>query len=664
GVQLVAALCLITALAERSLLFGGGVLRGGALLPVPAGASDLWSTYANAWHDVTVGTSAASPPATAALAALSTITLGRPSLAVGLLLLASVPLSGLTAYLAATRLVRHLYLRIWAAVTWALLPVATGSIAAGRLDTAAAAIALPLLVLWAGRVLTEDPRDEGWWRAWTLGLALAVTSAFAPLLWPLSVLILLVGVVLNLVITGGRRRALAAAIAAVTPAAVLFPWSLQVLAHPGLLVPGPQVATEALAGWHLALLSPGGPGLPWVLATVGLVVLGVLGTVRDAFRTVALACWGIALLCLLAGLLLSRSHRDGLPLWPGQPVQLASLAVLVAALVAANGARSRLSGTSFGSRQLLAAVVGVLALLTPVLCAVSWVHRGADDPLRRDATSVLPAFARAELEADPGLRVLMLAASADGRLGYALTDSDGARQDTAVLAPADGQRRALDAVVADLASPRGSDAAEALSTRAVRYVGIRTGPGSQAVVDVLDAQAGLVRRASGRVDLWQVAAPTHRLSLLNGPLAVQALTAGVRAPSPELLNALPPVRIAAHRESARGRVAPGDAGRLLVLADATDPHWVATLNGERLDRRTAWGWAQAFTVPAEGGVLEIHYEQTSRHVALAIEGVMLLVVVILAAPGRRRGRGLESYTDDDGEPDTRSRDERIPLAAL
>ena len=48
------------------------------------------------------------------------------------------------------------------------------------------AIALPLLVLWAGRVLTEDPRAEGWWRAWTLGLLLAITSAFAPLLWPLS----------------------------------------------------------------------------------------------------------------------------------------------------------------------------------------------------------------------------------------------------------------------------------------------------------------------------------------------------------------------------------------------------------------------------------------------------------------------------------------------
>ena len=139
------------------------------------------------------------------------------------------------------------------------------------------------------------------------------------------------------------------------------------------------------------------------------------------------------------------------------------------------------------------------------------------------------------------------------------------------------------------------------------------------MADVLDAQAGLVRRASGRVELWQVAAPTHRLSVLERPAGGAGPHSGVRAPSPELLNALPPVRVGAERESARGRLAPGTPGRLLVLADATDSRWVATLNGEPLDTRTAWGWAQAFVVPAAGGVLEVHYEQRSRHVAVGIQ---------------------------------------------
>ncbi|MCW2542645.1 MAG: conserved rane protein of unknown function [Frankiales bacterium] len=664
GVQLALVLAFVTLLAERSLLLKQGALRGGALLPVPGGASDLWASYAGAWHDVTVGTSAVSPPSTAVLAALSTLTFGNPSWAVDLLLLGSVPLAGITAYLAATRLVRHLYLRIWAAATWALLPVATGTVAAGRLDSAAVSIALPLLVLWAGRVLTEDPRDEGWWRAWTLGLGLAITSAFAPLLWPLSALILVVGAVLNVVMTGGRRRALAAMIAALTPAAVLFPWSLHAIAQPALLVPGPQVASASLPGWHLALLSPGGPGLPWTLATLGLVMLGVLGTVRESFRTVALACWAVALLCLLIALLLSRIDRDGQAIWPGLPVQLASLAVLVAALIAANGARSRLVSTSFGSRQLFAAVVAVLAVLGPIFCAVTWIGRGADDPVRRVSSRPLPAFAQAELEDDPGLRVLMLEPTSDGRLAYALTNADGARQDNSVLAPARGQRQSLDAVVADLASPRGSDAAEALSTRAVRYVGLRTGPRSARVAAVLDAQVGLVRRASGAVELWQVTAPSHRLSVLSGPLAEQALQSGMRAPAPELLNTDPPLPIATGAEEAQGKVAKGDPGRLLVLADAVDSRWVATLDGKPLTSHTAWGWAQAFSLPPGGGALELHYRQTSRQVSLAAQGALLLIVVILAAPGGRRGRGLERYAGDDGEQDPRTRDERIPLAAL
>jgi GT2 family glycosyltransferase len=661
GVQVFLGLSVITFVAERSLLLKGGALKGGALLSVPAGASDLWSSYVSAWHDVTVGTSAGSPPSTAALALLSTITLGKPSWAVDVLLLGCVPLAGLTAYLAATRLVRHLYLRLWAAATWALLPVATGTVAGGRLDAAAVMIALPLLVLWAGRVLTEDPRAEGWWRAWTLGLLLAVTAAFAPLVWPLAALVLAAGALLNLVIPGGRRRTLAALVAVLTPAAVLFPWSLQAVMHPTLFVPGPQVADESLSGWHLALLSPGGPGLPWVLVTVGLVVLGVLGTVRESFRNVALACWGTALICLLVGLLLSRSRHDGQPLWPGIAVQLASLAVLVSALVAANGARRRLASTSFGARQLLAAVVGLLAVLTPVLCAVTWMSRGADGPLRRDATPRIPAFAQAELEQDPGLRVLMLSPTHDGRLGYALTDADGARQDLAVLRPARSQQRALDAVVADLASPRGSDAAEALSTRAVRYVGLRQGRGSDEVAAVLDSQVGLVRRSSGAVALWQVAAPTNRLSLLSGSLAELAQEDGQRAPTNEILLAAPPVKVPAGQETARGKIPAGDPGRLLVLADAADDHWVATLDGKRLGSRTAWGWAQAFAVPASGGQLELHYEQGGRRTALAIQGALLLVVVILAAPGRRRGRGLERYSGDDTD---RTRDERIPLAAL
>jgi GT2 family glycosyltransferase len=663
GTLLVAGLSVVTLVAERSVLpFTSGSLHGGALLGTPAGTRDLWSAYLAAWHDVSVGTSRSAPPGVAALAALSTLTFGKPWLAVDLLLLLSVPLAGLTAYLAASRLVRHLYLRLWAAATWALLPVATGAVAAGRLDAAALQVALPLLVLAAGRLLTDDPRIEGWWRAWALGLALGVTCAFAPLLWPLSAVVLLVGAGVNLALTGGRRRALAAVIVAAVPGALLFPWSLQALQHPSMFVLGPQVADRGVPAWHLLLLSPGGPGLPAVALTAGLLLGGLAGTVRLAYRGLALACWGAALVGLASAVLLARVQVGGLPVWPGPALQLTALAVLTAALVAANGARSRLARSSFGWRQLLSGLVAVAAVALPVLAAAGWTARGVDGPLHRDSRVLLPAFAQAELQASPGLRVLVVAPDGSGRLRYDLTGPDGnGVQDTA-LSPTAAQRKALDAVVADLASPRGSDAAEALSTRAVRYVALRTGPGTDVLAAGLDAQTGLVRRTSGSVVLWQVVAPAARLSVLEPTLARQALT-GVRAPTSELLRSEPPVASPAGRESARASLPAGAPGRLLVLADARDGGWHATVAGKELPRRTAWGWAQAFDLPATGGHLELHHSHGPRRLALALQLLLLLVVVVLAAPGSRRGRGLEDDLELEEDDVPRRPDRFVPVAA-
>jgi GT2 family glycosyltransferase len=641
GVQLALIVGFVTLLAERSLIFATGPLRGGALLAVPEGAGDLWRTYLTAWHDVSVGSGAPTPPGVAALAALSTITLGQPSYALDLLLLACVPLSAITAYLAASRLVRHLALRLWAAMTWALLPVATGTVAAGRTGAAAVQIGLPLLALWAGKVLATDPR-EGWWRAWSLGLGLAVLSAFAPPLWPVVALLLLLGAAASLVVVGRNQRALVAVLVAVVPALVLFPWSLQALTDPAALFAGPQLADHALPAWHLVLLSPGGPGLGPVLLTAGLVVAGLLGTVRATFRGLALLCWGVAIVGLVMALVLSRWRLDGQAIWPGVPLQVAALAVLVAALIAANGARTRLVSSSFGSRQLLAAMAALAAALVPVIAATSWVARGADGPLQRSPQQMLPAFAQGELASNPGLRALVLEESPTGRLAYHLISGDRSQAVAAGLRADGDQRRALAQVVADLASPRGSDAAEALSTRAVRFVALRGD--SQRLAAVLDGQVGLVRRSSEPVLLWQVAAPSARVSILAAPLAARAL-AGDRAPTVGLLRESPPRALKAGQETVSTALPIGGPSRLLVLADAVDSRWQATVNGRRLKAETAWGWAQAFALPEGGGRLEIRYDQSTRKVALGTQLVLVVLVLVLSAPVARRGRGLESSLD-------------------
>ena len=162
---------------------------------------------------------------------------------------------------------------------------------------------------------------------------------------------------------------------------------------------------------------------------------------------------------------------------------------------------------------------------------------------------------------------------------------------------------------------------------------------------MLDAQAGLVRRTSDRVVLWQVVAPAARLSLL-APTLAQAAVAGARAPQPVQLRTDAPLPIPAGREAARALLPAGATGRLLVLAEAHDDGWLAWLNGRPLVRRTAWGWAQGFEVPAEGGRLELRHEQARRHTALLVQTGLLLLVVVLSAPGRRVRAGLEDDLED------------------
>jgi len=673
GVLLTLALALVALVAERHVLsLGGGVLSGGQLLPAPDGARDLWAAYAASWHPTTVGTSAVAPPALAVLAALSTVLLGKPWLAVDVLLLASLPLAGATAYAAARRVVRHQVLRLWAAATWALLPVATGAIAAGRLDAAVVQIALPLLLLGGARVLREDPAEVGWRHAWTLGLGLSLVTALAPALWPVAAVTLLAGGLAGLLRARSRlsaRQAVAALIAAVTPIALLLPWSLSVLGHPALLTApvrrAPGTVDVALPAWHLPLLAPGGPGLPATLLTTGLLLAALAGLVRQERRQLARTAWSVADVALLGALLLARQRvpaagtATAAPLWPGVPLQLAGAAMLLAALVAADGVRTRLARAAFGWRQLLAWTVAVAAAAVPVVAAATWLVRAADDTrrsgaattdaatqehLHRGASMLLPAFAQAELAATAGLRALVLAPTTPGAVSYELTGDRGDRLDAGGTPPAAGQTRRLDEVVADLLVPRGSDAAEALSTRAVRYVVLHPGPGAAAVAAGLDAQPGLVRRASTPVLLWQVLAPTARLSVLPPAAAASALL-GARGPSRALLRTAPASPLRAGVEGAADQVPSGPDGRLLVLADAEDAGWRATLDGRPLPRRTAWGWAQAFALPVGGGRIEVHHEQGRRHAWLEVEGALLLLVAVLAAPGRAPRSGLEG---DDG----------------
>jgi GT2 family glycosyltransferase len=632
SVGLALGLAVVSLLAARGLV-GDGRLMGGALLPAPDSAGDLWRSYLATWHPVGLGSDTDAPPYLAVLAAMASV-LGGPERAVDLVLLAAVPLAGLTSYLALRRVVRSVPLKLLAATGYALLPALLGAVAAGRLGTAVVAVLLPVAALAVTRALGLDGPDRrsGSNRStWAAVLVLAVMTAFVPMT---TVLVLLLAGVAAAVVRGANLLRLALLV--VAPALLLLPWLPAVAAEPQLLLleaglPGPGLADRVVPPVELLLLRPGGPGMPPLLLTAAVLLTGLAALLRPDRRRPVLAGWVLALVGLAAAVVVSRVEvtaptlETPVPAWPGPATLLAGAGLLLAAVVGAEGARARVARSNFGWRQPSAALLAVLAVATPAALAGWWVVSEAGGPLERRDPVLLPAFVAAEGDGPDRPRTLVLRARGAGDLSYALLRSEGPRTGDAELSPSTGASARLDAVVADLASGRGGDAAARLVPYGVRFV-LLGRPIDRSVARAIDAVPGVVRVSgpAGAI-LWRIDYTTGRLRVL--PPGAKVVDAD---------GAPPPARVL---RSGQVRAAPdlpaGDAGRLLVLADPRDEGWRAGLDGQALPAQRYDGWAQAFRLPADGGQLLVRHEHGLRTTLLWVQLGLVLLVVVLALPQAR-----------------------------
>jgi GT2 family glycosyltransferase len=635
-VQLFTALLLITLIAERRLL-GTSPLGGGALVPAWGGAAALWHEYLAGFHAVSVGSTASAPPYLAVVAALGTVLGGQAWLAVDVLLLGCVPLAGLTAYLATRWVVTATPARVLLAASYALLPVATGAVAAGRLGTAVAFTLLPLIAVSAGRMLTTAPRQARR-AAWATGLLIATSSAFAPFTWVL-------GVVLAILALGARRWLIAvdlvnAAIVVVTPFFVLFPWSLHLLASPSAFLAEagpstPALTTHGLAPTALLALSPGGPGLPpvWVTLGFGLALLALAFPARRA--GLVIAGWTAAVAGLLAAVVLSRvsvtppaggEAADG---WPGVALALAALGLLLAAAPAAQWLATIISPNEGGQlaagppsssswvRRVLACTVLAAAATAPLFVALYWVSDGVRGPVGTVDAPLLPAFVSASSTSDAQYRTLILRPDGAGLDYLVVRQADPTLGEPELSIPA-AAGAALSRQVSALGAPDGADAGDpglVLGSFGIRWV-MLPAPVDAVLAQRLDAALGLVALNKGpSYDLWQVAGPVGRARVVAADGTTTVLTSGT--------------------VNLSGAAAPA-AGGTLILAEPYGG-WTATLNGQALKPVSApvGGWAQGFVLPPGGGTISITRNSLARPLSLILELIATLAICLLALPGKR-----------------------------
>jgi GT2 family glycosyltransferase len=625
GVLLVAGLTLIALIAERSLL-GAGTLTGGALTPAWGGASGLWHEYLQGFHPAGIGSASSTPPYVAVVAALATLLGGKPWLAIDVIMIGSIPLAGLAAFLATRRVTKSVPARVWAAVAYALLPVGMGAVAGGRFGSAVVFVLIPVIAMLAARIFTEAPRRARR-AAWATGLVVAIAAAFVPLIWVVAVLAALLAAVVFR--RSGRGMLLNLGITAVVPPVLLLPWTLDVATRPSLLfleagnkVPG--LATAALPARSLLLLSPGGPGLPPFWVTGGLALAALAALLLATRRSLVMAGWSVALLALLVSVVVSRmllttdDASKRVVAWPGISLAIVAAGLVLAVVVAADVLPAQLGeGRWRRPAGLGVLLLTVAACSAPLLAAGSWVATGVRGPVGGAAAPVLPPFVSVSSNTGQRLRTLVLR-SAHGTITYEVLRGADPLLGATDLAQPPAAQRTLDAVVSTLAAPGGGDAqdqGQALAAMGIGYILLPT-PADATLASTLNNVADLrpVSKTSA-FQLWRVGQTAARARVL-GPGGTL-----VSVPSGQV--------------SVAGAAAPRGGGTLELAEPAGG--WTATLNGAALQSvpSPAGSWAQAFRLPAGGGTLDISHSQLGRTLIVVLEALALLVVIGLGLPGAR-----------------------------
>ena len=639
------ALVAVTIVSTRALWWGDGVLQGGALLPVPPGASDVWTSYIRGWHDVGPGSTTPAAPYLIVVATVATMLFGNADWAMNVIVLLAVPLAGWSAYFAARGMVTSKVIRVWMGATYALLPAMSGAVEQGRIGTLITAVCLPFAIRSGVRLSRRTGTIR---RAGGTALLMSVILASTPAVWLVAVIAAIGASVLAWRSLGSQAWGIIArfAIAMLVPLVALMPWTVHLVTNPSLflLEPGlniPGIVDPNLRPVDVLLLHPGGPGMNPLWVSAGVVFAAFLALFRRDTLTIVGAWWVLGSIALVIGvvqslvLLTPSAALVQVRPWPGPMTLVLGLAMIAASAVAVEGLRERFAGQNFSLGQPIAALAALTAVIAPVAAAAWWIPATDTVVVRAPRTDV-PAFVAAEANGPQAPRTLILSDDGQGQVTYTLLGGSALALGDAETSPPAEVWEPLDEFVAALASGRGGGEVEALRTYGVRYVKLAAGS-SRSILPAIDSEPGLRRLASadGEV-LWRIGGVTSRAQVWDVDTATGDLVPlPVDLAQPQNIGTDPYLR---QPLPAAVDLPPGS--RVLWVGALADSGWQAQIDGASLSPAALdepADWSAAFVVPVAQATSEVvvTFDDAPRQRWLILQAIVIVALVIVALPERR-----------------------------
>ena len=594
-----------------------GALVGGALPISPSGATDLWRTYFESWHQVGMGSSIATPTWIAITATASLVFLGKVQFLITTFFLVAPVVMMFTVSKLLKRLTNNPWISVPAAFLYAISPVAIAAISTGHIATVLFLILAPYVALLLRDI--EKIEEFTWRRIAGISLLLAVLYGF-------SLMIFVIGLMAGLVSTLSdyekhakeansqfylhRLQKRAALI--FIPFLMNVPYSLEALVNPSRLLVEPGLLISGGGPFLTLLGNPGGASaLPvWLVSPILLVLIVSLFSSTHARRIAEYGVGALVLAVILSALSVSTHGNEGsTKVWSGSVIVLVTLAAISAGTVLLDRLRETLVLSHVHYRHILSALL-LFTTFAYSVAAIGWsVTKGADSLVQTNRETVMPAFL--SVEKDTKILVLREVGSENAKkIQYQLSRGKDISLGEPDVAPA--QNSAIAEAARGLIDGSGVSSSSTLSDFGVKYLFVKA-PFKKEIIRTIDGLGGFTRTSATSLGVvWKVSAPASRLMFVGADGVRKELQAG----------------------EVGARTYVPSAGTL-ILTETYNRSWQILENGYRLDRSKNEQGLPTFKV-TEAGEISLIHDGTTRRAWLSLQLIFFVVVLVMALPAGRR----------------------------